>query len=150
MSFLGKALINKLAFRQLPTTRGLLYDDSLSKNVIAINSITKPIDGVLATISASQLDVGAYYLVTAGFGANFNNTGQNVLECIGFLDMSTTHMTASTVPRNSWNQGWSIAVIDKPSPTEGIVWRGSASLQVYKNTQTDWRSTYLMAMKLGF
>lgn len=141
---------NDMSGGNMRTSRGLLYDDSLSKNVIVINSITKPIDGVLATIPASRLDVDAYYLVTAGFGANFNNTGQNVLECIGFLNMSTVHMVASTVARNAWNQGWSIAVIDKPSPTDGIVWEGSASLQAYKNTQTDWRSTYLMAMKLGF
>lgn len=141
---------NDMSGGNMRNSRGLLYDDSLSKNVIVIDSITKPINGVLATIPASQLDVDAYYLVTAGFGANFNNTGANVLECIGYLDMSSTHMTASTVARNAWNQGWSIAVIDKPSPTSGIVWQGSASLQMYKNTQTDWRSTYLMAMKLGF
>lgn len=57
MSFLGKALINKLAFRQLPTTRGLLYDDSLTfKGFHGASSVQFTQNG--ATITTINLPAG--------------------------------------------------------------------------------------------
>lgn len=140
---------NSMTNGNMRNSRGLVYDDSMSKNVITYSSITKPLGGVLAEIPASQLDVDAYYLITAGFGANFMNTNKDALSFLGYIDARTTHMTGGMIPYNSWWGGWNLAVIDKPSPTSGIVWQCDAD-EKYKNTQTDGRYTYLMAAKLGF